>query len=240
MYDADAGVEEPCEDGEVKVCGSDVGACREGTKVCEGEAFGDCEGGVQPEPEACNGIDDDCDGKTDEDFHVGEACDGPDTDKCADDHMTCDGCSTGENTLEVCNGADDDCDGVIDSDCELGDCQPTLNVTNSTPSSPGCVDFPVERGTSGTIEYPCGGGPVTATLGSVTFSGFVQNDYVSLSGEEIIGVDRSPDGCVWRMTHTIEGTVSSGSLAYSYAEIFIEGSGCWSPCTESGSIRINW
>jgi hypothetical protein len=154
--------------------------------------------------------------------------------------MTCDGCTRGEDTRETCNGVDDDCDGVIDSDCELGDCQPKLYVTGSTPSSPDCVDFPVERGTSGGIEYPCGGGQVTATLGSIGFTGAVQDDYVSLSGQQIIGADRSPDGCVWRTTHSIAGTLSSGSLTYGYEEIFIEGSNCWSPCTESGEIRVDW
>lgn len=232
--------EEPCDDGESEACGSDVGACRKGTRNCEGGVFGACEGGVEAVAETCNDIDDDCDGATDEDFHVGEACDGPDSDRCNDDRMTCGGCSAGENTLETCDGADNDCDGVVDSDCETGDCQPTLYVTGSTPSSPGCVDFPVEESTSGMIEYPCGGGPVTATLGSVAFSGSVQDGYVSLLGTQIIGPEASPDGCVWEMTHTITGTVSSGALSYAYTETFIQGFNCWYPCTESGTIQVKW
>jgi hypothetical protein len=240
VFDDAGEPEEPCEEGESEACGSDVGACRKGTRVCEDGVFGACEGGVEAEKEVCNGVDDDCDGTTDEDFHLGEACDGPDSDRCTDDRMTCNGCSARENTLETCDGVDNDCDGVIDSDCETGDCQPKLFVTGSTPSEPGCVDFPVERGTGGIIEYPCGGGFVTATLGSVEFSGSVQDGHVSLSGTQIISADVSPDGCVWETTHTIEGALSSGSLAYAYAENFVEGVGCWFPCTESGTIQITW
>jgi hypothetical protein len=35
-----------------------------------------------PTVELCNGLDDDCDNKIDEDFQVGTACDGDDEDTC--------------------------------------------------------------------------------------------------------------------------------------------------------------
>jgi len=78
--------------------------------------------------EQCNGIDDDCDGATDEGFAVGEACDGPDSDECANGTTTCtsDGSGTEcvnedpEGIVETCNNADDDCDG--DTDEELVGC----------------------------------------------------------------------------------------------------------------------
>jgi hypothetical protein len=243
--DVDAGVdaevdEGPCEDGAVEACGSDVGTCRQGTRTCIGDAFGPCEGEVTPRNELCNELDDDCDGSVDEGFGVGEACDGPDSDVCLDDVRSCAGCSLGPDTLEICNGIDDDCDGVVDADCESGDCAPKLLVTGSVPSSPGCVDFPVEAGSFGGIQYPCGGGPVTAQLGSVQFTGTVQGGVVSLSGTEIIGRDRSPDGCVWQTTHHINGTVGSGELGYEYSEVFIEGVSCWFPCTETGTVEIQW
>jgi hypothetical protein len=232
--------EGPCEDGVVEVCGSDVGACREGMRTCVDERFGPCEGGVGPIPETCNDVDDDCDGTVDEGFGIGEACDGPDSDVCRDDVRSCAGCSRGPDTLETCNGVDDDCDGIVDADCESGDCAPKLLVTGSVPSSPGCVDFPVEPGSFGGIQYPCGGGPVTAQLGSVSFTGSVQDGVVSLGGTEIIGRDRSPDGCVWETEHHITGSVGSGKLAYDYSEIFIEGVQCWFPCTETGTVEIQW
>ncbi len=230
----------PCEEGDIAPCGSDVGACHKGQRVCVDGLLGPCEGGVGPTVETCNGLDDDCDGSVDEGFGLGEACDGADSDLCKDDVMTCAGCSRGPDTLEVCNGVNDDCDGIIDSDCEAGSCSPTLNVTGSQPSEPSCVDFPVQRGSAGTINYPCGGGPVTATLGSVSFSGSVDGGFVSLEGTEIIGSDRSPDGCVWQTGHRIFGDVSSGMLSYEYTEIFIEGVNCWRPCTESGTVALSW
>jgi len=230
-----------CEEGEIGACGSNVGACREGTAVCtEEEVFGECIGAIGPSREACNGIDDDCDGAVDEDFGVGQACDGPDSDLCADDVMTCMGCTSGPSEVESCNGRDDDCDGVVDADCEFGNCMPTLVVTGSTPSLASCVDFPVEKSSRGAIQYPCGGGQVSANLGSVTFTGSVSNGEVFLTGSRIIGIDESPDGCVWRTDHLIQGNVSSGALSYSYSENFVSGVNCWFPCTEVGTIEIQW
>jgi subtilase family serine protease len=71
--------------------------------------------------ETCDGTDDDCDGKTDEDFGLdGAACDGPDADMCATGVMACGAdkksvvCVETPGLGEVCNGADDDCDGETD------------------------------------------------------------------------------------------------------------------------------
>jgi hypothetical protein len=233
----------PCIDGEVVPCGTDVGACELGEKTCHDGAFGPCIGDIGPVEELCNDVDDDCDGPTDEDFGLGGACDGSDSDLCADDIMTCAGCTVGPDTLEVCNGFDDNCNGIIDSDCEVGNCQPTLIVTGSTPSDPGCIDFPVEAGSTGTIEYPCGGGPVTAQLGSVSFTGSVTNGFVSLDGTAIIPGNQSPDGCTWKTSHHIQGVIGSGMLAYSYSEMVIiipPGVSCWQPCTEVGDVKIDW
>lgn len=230
----------PCVDGETTPCGHDLGICRLGVSICFESEWSPCEGNIEPEPETCNDLDDDCDGTIDDGFRIGEACDGPDTDLCQDDVVTCDGCSLGPSEPETCNGRDDDCDGIVDSDCEAGDCQPTLIVTGSTPSSPSCVDFPVQASSTGVIQYPCGGGFVTAQLGEIGFSGSVENDHVVLTGTLYIFPDRSPDGCTWRTDHTIEGDLSSGQLTYSYSENFVSGINCWSPCTETGRIQVRW
>jgi hypothetical protein len=233
--------DEPCEPGVSAVCGTNVGICREGTKFCQDdETFGPCIGGMESQQEACNGLDDDCDGTVDDGFGLGEACDGADNDLCKDDVMTCEGCTVGTPNFETCNGRDDDCDDIVDADCEVGSCRPTLVVTGSTPSSPSCVDFPVERSSRGVIEYPCSGGSVSAQLGSVGFTGVVNGGNVRLTGTRIIGVNESPDGCIWRTDHLIEGNVSSGALSYSYSEIWVEGTGCWFPCTETGTIEVQW
>ncbi len=43
-----------------------AGACRAGVQSCQLEFYGPCEGQVLPTAEICNGLDDDCDGVTDE------------------------------------------------------------------------------------------------------------------------------------------------------------------------------
>ena len=63
---------------------------------------------------------------------------------------------------------------------------------------------------------------------------------VTLTGTRIIGTNESPDGCVWRTDHLIQGNVSSGTLSYSYSENFVQGTNCWFPCTETGTIEVQW
>ena len=69
-----------------------------------------------PGYELCNGIDDDCDGRTDNDAMTSqmETCNGIDDDcnGLIDDGV--------ERTAEVCNREDDDCDGLTDEDVALG------------------------------------------------------------------------------------------------------------------------
>ena len=96
--------------GKPQVCPNGGGDCDDKNKAVKP--------GVQ---ESCDGVDNDCNGKTDEDFSIGKACDGADADKCADGVRACgkDGklmCDEKASTLkkEACNGKDDDCDGETD------------------------------------------------------------------------------------------------------------------------------
>ena len=113
-------------------CSVGVGACEApGARACtpEGEATV-CEGEPgAPVPESCNDVDDDCDGRTDEDFPTGELC-REGLGICAavgvtrcdprGDRVECNAAAR-EPEEEVCNGADDDCDGEIDDGFGTGE-----------------------------------------------------------------------------------------------------------------------
>ena len=80
--------------------------------------------GPTPEPEICNGVDDNCDGVVDEGF---ADLDGDGLSDCADSDLDGDGTPNAvdcdptdpakhKGAIEVCNGEDDDCDGVVDEE----------------------------------------------------------------------------------------------------------------------------
>ncbi len=112
-----------------------VGVCGAGSVVCSSSGAATCSthaGGPsdQASAESCNGLDDDCDGQTDEQLSwqgslLGTACDG--TGVCGIGVVQCGKagqvtCSTNadgsqpQTQAESCNGLDDDCDGQTDDD----------------------------------------------------------------------------------------------------------------------------
>ncbi len=105
------------------------GICQAGTQTCSSGSFGSCVGEVLPSTETCNGVDDDCDRRIDEDF-----------DQDNDGVTTCEGdCDDNDSdrypgNTEICDGIDNDCDGVIDENFDndgdgfttcAGDCDDT-------------------------------------------------------------------------------------------------------------------
>ncbi len=125
--DCDGEVDEGFGVGEA--CSAGLGVCAaEGVLVCNGAADGvvcDAVTGERGE-EVCNGLDDDCDGETDEGFPLGQpchegvgACETGGTFECVDGAAVCDAVPR-EPVAETCNGVDDDCDGEVDDAFELG------------------------------------------------------------------------------------------------------------------------
>jgi len=105
-----------CAKGSTDKCGTDVGLCDFGTKLCDATCkWGACLGGVVPATEVCEGTkDEDCDGTVDN----GCGCtNGLQKDCCGGTKITCTGgtwpaCPT--TPVETCNSIDDDCNGLVD------------------------------------------------------------------------------------------------------------------------------
>jgi len=107
-----------CQLGKRISCGSRIGICRQGIRVCEIDdsgypAWTECKDSVEPETEECNRIDDDCDGVVDN-INSGTS-------------IISSGCGCYGDvspTPEICNDIDDDCNGKIDDGitcCTSGD-----------------------------------------------------------------------------------------------------------------------
>ncbi len=108
-----------CYDGKGGTMG--VGACHAGTQICSGGVWATCAGEVVPSGEACNGVDDDCDGKTDN--GLGTITCGLGV--CAQTIAACTNgvlgvCHTGApaGLTDGCDGKDNNCNGAVDEDCD--------------------------------------------------------------------------------------------------------------------------
>ena len=114
-------------------CGIDIGACKKGTQECILGEWGPCQGQVTSAAEICNGKDDNCDGKIDEDIPDREC--GIDIGACKKGNQSCEdgGWSECRDSVgrkpETCNEIDDDCDGEVDENaCETTE----INTTEDT------------------------------------------------------------------------------------------------------------
>jgi hypothetical protein len=211
-----------CADGETRETTCGVGACAAtGSETCANGVFGEdtCTPGTPSEEVSGDGIDNDCDGETDETTcePTAEVCDGVDNDcdnlvdeeiastpttcgigACASEgELACvnggmsDSCQPGAPIEEVAgDGIDNDCDGEAD---EAGPCVPTAEVCDSIDND---CDGAVDDGIAST-PTTCGVGACARTgamscaNGNMSDSCQPGNPVAEVPGD---GVDNDCDG----------------------------------------------
>ena len=119
-----------------------LGVCY-GERECQAGGLTECSAQV-PQPEACNNLDDDCDGKVDEELSGGECLVMNSFGNCPGTEI-CDGgillCQGDEAEAEQCDGMDNDCDGEVDETFPDSDGDGTADCLENDVDGDGVADI---------------------------------------------------------------------------------------------------
>ncbi len=209
-------------------CSVGVGGCaRSGALVCDdaGGVVCDATAGT-PGDEACNGVDDDCDGLTDQDFPVAAGCTAglgvcaaTGVLGCVDGALACDA-SVPAAGVETCeNGLDDDCDGSVDEGCactdavscglDVGECERGAAACDDTRGE--CVGavWPAletcngkDDDCNGVVDDGC---PCAATAGATELCGLEEGACTTGQRQCLIGVWSACESAVSPATEQCNG-----------------------------------
>ncbi len=192
----------PVNGGAVQTCmnSNDFGACV-GEQICNPASGWSLCSAATPKAESCNGVDDNCDGATDEGVGDGTACGVTNQNGTCPGTWTCKGaaglfCDGVQPKPESCNGVDDDCNGVTDD----GWLNPTTLQYDKMNACGACgVNCPSAPPSA---EVTCTGQPV-ASCQTACAPGWVDMDGTLDDGCECLfqsavdypdGVDQNCDG----------------------------------------------
>ncbi|MEE2787111.1 MAG: MopE-related protein [Myxococcota bacterium] len=167
--------------------------------------------------DACNGVDEDCDGTIDEGAAgTGEACDLPNLGPCESAITACNAAGEitcvpvpVEPTVETCNGRDDDCDGAIDEDfMNVGEpCQVGIGACRS----PGVLVCGVGAHDAGLAFEGVRNNVPQEELDALGFEPCFSGRY----SESVDGVDRVIAGC--ELDEWVLACRPAGSASYTVA-----------------------